>query len=635
MYAGRAMTEETDYHEIGLKAGLEIHQQLNTATKLFCKCPTTLRDKKDSTFEFKRYLRASKSEMGKIDRAAREEAKYSRTFLYKGYDSTCLVENDEEPPSELNHEAVDISLEVALLLNMNPLDEIYTMRKIVIDGSNTCGFQRTALIATDGVLSTAEGPVRVDSLCLEEDAAQKIETEGSAVGYSLDRLGIPLVEIGTAPDIRTPEQAVNAAEQLGMILRSTGKVKRGLGTIRQDVNISIAAGARVEIKGVQNLRLIGDIVKNEITRQLKLIALKAELNKRGARVDQPIKDISGVFKATSSRVIQKAGGNVFGVCLRGFAGILGTEIQPGRRFGSELADFAAKYGAGLMHTDELPAYGITEAEVEHLKRAFDATEADCVVIIAAERARAIALYGVVGRAENAMREIPEETRRALPNGSSAYLRPLPGAARMYPETDVPPVELEEQRLSTIKNNLPETFEHRKARYKETFDLNGELADKIARDVNFSLFEQIMDVYKTVVPPTLVVRTLTDTLVELVHEGIDVEPLEDHHFEDIFKQLAANAFAKEAVPDIVKFLAQKPEISVEKAIAELGLSTGTHEVEKLIEDIVRAKKDFIREKGDRAVGPLMGVVMKELRGKVDGKVLNKILAEKVKEVLEES
>ena len=628
------MAKEIDYSKVGLKAGLEIHQQLDTKTKLFCKCPTTLRDKRDSTFSFERYLRASKSEMGEVDKAAREEAKYSRTFLYKGYDSTCLVENDEEPPSELNSEAIDTSLEVALLLKMNPVDEIHTMRKIVIDGSNTCGFQRTALIATDGVLSTDEGPVRVDSLCLEEDAAQKIETEGSAVGYSLDRLGIPLVEIGTAPDIRTPEQAVNVAEQLGMILRSTGKVKRGLGTIRQDINISIAAGARVEIKGVQNLRMIGDIVKNEIVRQLKLIAIKDELNKRGAEVEYRIEDLSGIFETTASRVIQKSGGNVFGVCLRGFSGSLGTEIQPGRRFGTELADFAAKYGAGLMHTDELPAYGITEDEVEQLKRTFGATADDCVAIVAARRARAEnALYAVMGRAENAMREIPKETRRALPNGSSAYMRPLPGAARMYPETDVPPVEIAESRLDFIKTNLPETFEHRKARYKEKFGLNDELADKIARNINFSLFEQIMALYKNV-SATLVVRTLTDTVVELMHDGINVELLEDHHFVDIFKHLSANAFAKEAVPDILKFLASKPEISVEKTIAELGLSTDIKAVEQLIEDIVHAKKEFVQEKGARAVGPLMGVAMKELRGKVDGKVINKILAEKVKEVLEE-
>ena len=630
------MDEEIDHSEIGLKAGLEIHQQLDTRTKLFCKCPTTLREKKESTFSLKRYLRASKSEMGEVDRAAREEAKYSRTFMYKGYDSTCLVENDEEPPRELNREAIDVSLEVALLLNMNPVDGIHIMRKIVIDGSNTCGFQRTALVATDGLLSTEEGTVRVDSLCLEEDAAQKIELkkEGSAVVYSLDRLGIPLVEICTAPDIKTPEQAVNVAEQLGMILRSTGKVKRGLGTIRQDINVSIAAGARVEIKGVQNLRLIGDIVRNEITRQLRLIALKEELNKRGARVEQPIKDLSGIFEATTSRVIQKAGGNVFGVCLHGFSSILGTEIQPERRFGSELADFAAMYGAGLMHTDELPAYGITEDEVEQLKRVLDATDNDCVVIVAAERARAEkALKAVLRRAENAMQEIPKETRRALPNGSSAYMRPLPGAARMYPETDVPPVDIDEQILHSIKTNLPETFAHRKARYKERFDLNDELADKIARNINFSLFERIMGLYGDA-SATLVVRTLTDMVAELMQEGIAVETLEDQHFTDIFGHLSANAFGKEAVPDILKFLANKPEMDVAKAIEEIGLSVNMVEVEKLIEAIVNAKKEFIQEKGARAVGPLMGVVMNELRGKVDGNVINKIVAEKVKEVLKE-
>ncbi len=625
---------EIDYHKIGLKAGLEIHQQLDTGTKLFCKCPTTLIDKKESRFSFNRYLRASKSEMGEVDEAAREEEKYSRTFIYKGYDSTCLVENDEEPPRELNREAIDISLEVALLLNMNPGDEIHTMRKIVIDGSNTCGFQRTALLATDGRIETEEGLVRVDSLCLEEDAAQKIETEGNAVGYSLDRLGIPLVEIGTAPDIRTAEQARKVAEQLGMILRSTGKVKRGLGTIRQDINVSIEGGARVEIKGVQNLRLIGEIVKNEIVRQLKLIELKDALNKRAARVEHRIEDLSKIFDATSSRVIKKAGGNVFGVCLRGFSGILGTEIQPGRRFGSELADFATKYGVGLMHTDELPAYGITEEEVERMKRTFDATEDDAVVVVAAERERAEeALKAVLRRVEGAMRAIPEETRRALPNGSSAYMRPLPGAARMYPETDVPPVEIDEERLKEINSKLPETFEHRKTRYKEKFGLNDELADKISRNVNFSLFERVMDSYENL-PATLVVRTLTDTLAELMQEGIEVEKLEDRHFVDTFEQLASNAFAKEAIPAILKFLVNQPETSVDKAIEEIGLIADMEAVEKLIADIVNSKTDFIHAKGARAVGPLMGVVMKELRGKVDGKVISKILEEKVKEVLED-
>ncbi|MCD6457111.1 MAG: Glu-tRNA(Gln) amidotransferase subunit GatE [Methanophagales archaeon] len=630
-----------DYHKIGLKAGLEIHQQLDTRTKLFCKCPTRLRDKKESTLSFKRYLRASKSEMGEVDKAALEEEKYSRMFIYKGYDSTCLVENDEQPPGELNREAIDISLEVALLLNMNPVDEIHTMRKIVIDGSNTCGFQRTALIAMGGEIETEEGGVGVDSLSLEEDAAQKIETEGEddayAVVYSLDRLGIPLVEIGTAPDIRTVEQARKAAEHLGMILRSTGKVKRGLGTIRQDINISIEGGARVELKGVQNLRLIGKIVENEVIRQTKLIELREELKRRGAKVESPIEDLSSVFERTASNVIKEAGGEVSGVCLRGFSGILGTELQPERRFGSELADFANKYGVGLMHTDELPAYGITAEEVEQMKRTFDATEADCVVIVAAERERAEkALKAVLSRAEEAMRGVPKETRRALPNGSSAYMRPLPGASRMYPETDVPPVEIDEQRLKQIKSKLPETFEHRKGRYREKFGLNDELADKISRNSNFGLFERIMESYENI-PATLVVRTLTDTLAELMQEGegIEVENLEDRHFMELFKLLSANTFGKEAVPDILKFLARNPVMSVDKAVEEIGLRVNMEEVERVIDNIVNAKKGFIRDKGARAVGPLMGIVMKELRGKVDGKMINKILEEKVKKVLEGS
>jgi glutamyl-tRNA(Gln) amidotransferase subunit E len=292
------------------------------------------------------------------------------------------------------------------------------------------------------------------------------------------------------------------------------------------------------------------------------------------------------------------------------------------------------YGAGLMHTDELPAYGISELEVEHLRRVFDAAEEDCVVIVAAVREPADkALNAVMARAEEAMQGIPKETRRALPNGSSAYMRPLPGAARMYPETDVPPVEIAAQKLEYIEAHLPETFEHRKARYKDKFQLNDELADKISRNVNFMLFERVMDSYGDV-SATLVVRTLTDMLVELMQDGVEVEPLANQHFMDLFEQLAANAFGKEAIPAILKLLANKPDMSVEQAITEIGLNVDTAEVTRLIVGIVDTKRDFIRDKGVRAVGPLMGIVMKELRGKVDGKVLNKILEEQVAAVLAE-
>ena len=375
---------ELNYKELGLKAGLEIHQQLDTKNKLFCKCPTILKDLTDSNNEFSRYLRPTQSEMGKVDLAALEESKYNRKYVYKTYDTTCLVENDEEPPSELNEDAIDLTLEIALLFNMEIIDEIHTMRKIVIDGSNTTGFQRTALVATNGCMEVDGDPIGVTVLCLEEEAAQKVTDSKTEVTYSLDRLGIPLVEIATSADIKTPEQAKKVAEYIGMILRSTGKVKRGLGTIRQDINISIAQGARVEIKGVQMLGMIDKIVENEAIRQINLLDIRKKLEERNASVEEDIIDVTDVFKNTECKLIQKSikKGKVLAICLRGFGGLVGWEIQPNRRLGSEFSDRAKGYTGGIFHTDEMPKYGVSAEEVKELKHVFNACEDDCVIFVA-------------------------------------------------------------------------------------------------------------------------------------------------------------------------------------------------------------------------------------------------------------
>ncbi|NTW37163.1 MAG: Glu-tRNA(Gln) amidotransferase subunit GatE [Syntrophobacteraceae bacterium] len=264
-----------DYKVLGLVAGIEIHQQLDTGEKLFCHCPTTLRETSDHNGDFFRYLRATVSEMGEIDRAAQEEMKHDRRFQYFTYDTTCLIENDEEPPAPLNNEALSICLTIAKMFGMTPVPQVHTMRKLVIDGSNTSGFQRTALVAFGGALPNG---ARIETICLEEEAAQRVKDEV----FSLDRLGIPLVEITTSPDMHTPEDVQAVAEYIGMVLRSTGKVKRGLGTIRQDVNISIAHGARVEIKGVQELDLIAEVVRREVMRQQNLLSIRDELKSRSA-----------------------------------------------------------------------------------------------------------------------------------------------------------------------------------------------------------------------------------------------------------------------------------------------------------------------------------------------------------------
>jgi glutamyl-tRNA(Gln) amidotransferase subunit E len=618
-----------DYRALGLKAGLEIHQQLDTKEKLFCGCPTLLRDTGDSNFEFFRYLRPTQSEMGVVDRAALEEVKLTKKFIYKAYDTTCLVENDEEPPRELNPEAVDYALLIARMLNMNIVDELYTMRKIVIDGSNTSGFQRTGLVATKGYLDSSSGRVGIDVLCLEEEAAQKVEDKGDLLVYSLDRLGIPLVEIGTAPDIISPQHAKEVAEKLGMILRSTGKVKRGLGTIRQDINISIAEGARVEIKGVQDLSLIETIVVQEVKRQVALLEIKKELNERNATVTDEIINVSSVFINTESKVIQKAlkGGVVFAVNLPGFAGFVGKEVQPGRRLGTEFSDRAKKSGVGgIFHTDELPNYGITEDEVGMLRKAVGAQDNDCVVMVADAREKAKgALEAVIIRAREALVCVPEETRRVLPDGNSAYMRPLPGAARMYPETDVPPVVITEQRIEDIK--LPELIEERIERYRKQFALSEELAALIARSRNFVLFENIMR-QAPGASSSLVVRTLETTLYELEKEEVPVHNIEEAALFQLFQLQADGKIPNEAIGNVLKIIAARPELAVDKAVQTLGIGMEMGALEAAIDKVIESRMDFIKEKGLNSVGPLMGVVMKEMRGKVSGQEVSSLLKEKI-------
>src|SRR5207249_2208227 len=362
-----SIPESMDYRGLGLKVGLEIHQQL-AKHKLFCEDAAVLIDSPDG-HRFRRRLRPTQSELGEVDAAAIEEAKRRLTFVYEATPNSCLVEADEEPPHPPNQEALDIALEIALLLEAKCASEVDFMRKIVIDGSNTSGFQRSALVALDGHFETGGKRIGVPTILLEEDAARKLgEAEGEVV-YRLDRLGIPLVEIATSPDIETPEEAREVALAFGSLLRATRKVMRGIGTIREDLNVS------------------------------------------------------------------KKGGVVLGWSLPGFAGLLKGKLGP------ELAAHARVAGvAGIFHSDELPAYGITSSEVTAARTALRIGEQDAFVLVAEEEEKARGAIGeMVPRAAAAIEGVPPETREPRPDGTTVYSRPLPGKARMYPETDVPPI----------------------------------------------------------------------------------------------------------------------------------------------------------------------------------------------------
>lgn len=625
-----------DYKEVGLKAGLEIHQQLATKTKLFCRCPNEIRETEQSNFEFFRYLRARESEMGEVDRAAAEQAMTRKKFIYKAYDSTCLVENDEEPPSPLNAEALEIALKASILFNMTPADEVFAMRKIVVDGSNTTGFQRTCFVASSGYLETPSGRVGMDTLCLEEDAASKVEAKSDATIYSLDRLGIPLIEIATAPDIRSPAQAREVALAIGTLLRSL-KVRRGLGTIRQDVNVSIAKGARVEIKGVQALDLIELVVEKEAERQINLLAIRDELLARGAAVNEEIVDITEIFKSSESKVVKKAlstGGVAFAIKLPGFKGLIGREIQPGRRLGTEFSDRAKRASGvgGIFHVDELPNYGISQAEVDAVKARLGLGENDAFAMVAdTQKKSKAAMEAVIRRAKEALTGIPEETRGPLPNGNTEYMRPLPGRARMYPETDVLSVPITKQYLAQIQQDMPELLSEKKERFMKEYGLNEEFAKGLAYSADAELFEELAKKYGN---PTLVARTIHGTITELRRDNVPVDNIEEAHLHELFSLVNEGKIAKEAIPAVLKETAQQPEKSVADAIQRMGLGgVSEGEVRQIIGAIVAEKHDYVKEKGDAALSGLMGLAMQKLRGKADGKLINKVLREKIQEELQ--
>lgn len=629
-----------DYAKIGMKCGLEIHQQLNSKTKLFCSCPLDL-FKEEPEITFLRRLRPTQSELGQVDPAAYFEFQKGVKILYEANKATaCLVEMDEEPPHPINIDAVETVLTLSLLMNAAPVDEIHVMRKTVIDGSNTTGFQRTCTIASDGWIQVGGKTIPIQALFLEEDAARKTGTqdEGKTIRYRIDRLGIPLVEIATGPVIYLPQEAQEVALAIGRILRDTGKVMRGLGTIRQDLNVSIPNGALIEIKGVQELELISTVVDYEVQRQLGLLAVKEELAKRGVKtsdVKTDFVDVTDIFNETKSKVIRKAidkNQKVLAVKLPNFAGLLGRELMPNFRVGTELSDRAKFWGrvGGIFHTDEtLSNYGLTPQEVEATCKAVCADPKDAVVFVADTAENTYdALKAVVERAQELLTHIPAETRTAKDDGTTRYMRPRPGAARMYPETDIPPQPITEMLLQKIRSNLPESGEKKIARLIKQYGLNEKLAKQIADSEYSFLFEDTAN--GTGVQGSTIAVFLTETLKALKRDGVQVENVSEDRIKGIFQAVGYGKLAKEVLGEVYTWLTRNEGKTAQDAITALGLQMFTEaDLAPIIDRVIAVNKPQIEKSGKGAYGMLMGTVMKEVRGKANPELVAKLLKERLK------
>ncbi len=621
------MKKDPDYKELGLKVGLEFHQRLDT-DKLFCSCSSQVKDQEPEK-KIERQIRPSAGELGETDPAALKEAIKGKNFIYDIHkDSTCLVETDSEPPHPIDNEAFNLSLKIAKMLNCKLHDEIHVMRKTVVDGSNTTGFQRTAMIGQEGHI---DKPVEteIEGVFLEEESAGIVgETKGKKE-YRLDRLGIPLVEIATGIIQGKPEEIKETALRIGTMLRTTGKVKRGLGTIRQDLNISIEKGNRVEVKGVQEIDLLEEMIRNEVKRQIKLIEIKEELSSRGIEeIDPEIKDFTEYFEERAPGFMKKAiekGGGVYGYILENFKGILGKELLPDHRFGTELADIAKTLGIkGIIHTDEdLSSYGIEE-NIEEIKIEEDLDEEDSILIIShkdPEKAKDV-LREIRKRINQATEEVPQETRKALEDGTTQYLRPLGGEKRMYPETDIPAVKLTSEHRERAEEIPPEPEEIVKS--LEESGMSEELANQSLKSPYINVIRNLIE--EMDVDPTTVATTFTAKIKE-IEENID--QLTEEHFREIFRALEEDKFPKDGLKEVLKAKSKDKDTDIERLIEEKNLGkVSEEEIEEAIEKKIEEKKDLVEENSHRAFKVIMGEIMSQYQGKVNGETVSKILKQRL-------
>lgn len=654
-----------DPDSLGFMCGLEIHQQLATG-KLHSRMPGELyefgiEDIPEDWNHSERRLRASQGEGGKIDIAARFEQRRNRTFVYVQPPNAGLIELDEAPPLPHDPEAVDVVLTMSAMLHAKPVPTLQPMRKTVVDGSNTSGFQRTTLVSTNGQLLTDTGEVGVSVICLEEDSARKLETkstpDGEVVTYTLDRLGLPLVEIATEPDIITPEHAKESAIALGSLLRDTRRVRRGLGSIRQDLNVSIACGDRVEIKGCQDLEWIPRIIRIEMARQLHMYRLANQLrdeaklpplppNRRDteitienrvamaarSRVPMEFHDISESLLSCESSMVNNAlseGATPLAVRIPGFNGKLGSKSpdQEGAqlpRLGRELASAAKLAGvAGIFHSDELPSYGISEEDVITIRTALELSESDAFAFCIAPHWQAkLALESVIERCRMAYHRIPQEVRNVVvrkgqpDDGTTTALRPLPGGARMYPETDIPIQDISIERWEAICSNLPLSSDQRLQRLFELdishnqaeSILNGELDDILFEGIEGDLAlpakawaSALLEFGTSNVPALSVAIHLKET-GQITREGII--PLVEES-------------SRRKTTDLIHWM-------LSEATSQGFIPANNSEVEDAVDAIMIEKADFISERGMSAVGPLMGLVMQRLGGSADGKMVENLI-----------
>jgi glutamyl-tRNA(Gln) amidotransferase subunit E len=621
-----------DYAGIGLMCGLEVHQQLLTRTKLFCRCPAG-RYSSAYDAEILRHMRPTLSELGEYDGTALMEKKTRKNIYYRIHrDTVCTYEFDDTPPFVLDDEALDIALRISLLLRLNIVGEVHVARKQYLDGSIPTGFQRTAIIGVGGWIPFGERRIGITQLSLEEDSCREVSDVGHDRVLLTDRLGMPLVETVTDPDMRTPQECAAVCQIIRKLCRSTGRVRRGYGAARQDVNVSVRGGTRIEIKGVPQIGRIPRLIYNEARRQCALLDIRAQLHDRGITPEtfrHSVHDVTRVVAKSAYGPLRAAladGWRVKCVRLNGFAGLLNTVTQEHTTFAKEFSDRVRVIACltrlpNIVHSDSATE-SLAARDWKELQRKTGASEADALVLVwGDERDTATACEEITIRAREATLGVPSDTRQALPDGTTGFERVLPGAERMYPDTDLPPLEITPPRLDRLQADLPPPVWERAARLA-ALGIPGDTRAALELSPRLPLFERLVDELQA--DPTLAAVVLARQLTALRRAGYAVAHLSDDLLYAVLAAVVDGRLAREGLPLVLAHLLRHdcctadPAASVAHALVQLGIAplddTGLDAEVAAALAAADASRFPTAAKLQRHV---MGTLMRRLAGRVPG------------------
>lgn len=636
-YVSRKEAKKADYERIGFMSGLEVHQQLKTKEKLFCHCPAgVFHSNNDFDAEVIRHMRPTLSELGEYDGTALMEYKTRKEIVYRLNNKTaCTYEVDDTPPFKIDKEALEYALEISLLCKLNIVGEVHITRKQYLDGSIPTGFQRTAILGVEGEIPLKNKKVRLIQLSIEEDSCREISDVRHTRIYKTDRLGMPLIETVTYPELFTPDELKEAAEYIRFLNRSTGKVRTGSGAGREDVNVSCKGGTRVEIKGVSYNKLIPELSHNEAFRQWALLNVRSKLNEKikdtkdwkiqHKEIDYRDYDLK--YEPITDGLIDKY--RIIAINLPGFKGILSHFTQPGKIFANEISDrlkvIACLEKPNMVHSEELEPM-VIEENFEKIRTLFNASKDDAQIIIwAPDEDIPTALETIEERCKMAFEGIPQETRKSFLDGTTIFERVLPGADRMYPDTDSAPIPLEQKYIEKLSKNLPSDIVDRYNQLKK-WKVPEDTFTYIFRNNLYPVIEKIVKDLK--LDPKFIGAFIGHKLKFIEGHYTSADKFDYNRIYDLFKYLKDNNLEVQLCKKMIPVVYQHPKMDFDSILTSINFKQTPKE--EILSKIPFLKQKFSEIRISKNDNVLKDWIMGELQKTAIGNISPDDLAKAIEQ-----